>query len=153
VECDHTQRDDLVKVTIDLTDDVYEPETLWAESLGEGLYRLCNVPFLAYGYNVDDLVNVTTSDGRLLVTAVARRGGHSTYRVILPDATDDEAFAPLWGPLEKLGYTYERANRRLIGIDVPPGSDVYTVYDVLEKGEQASRWEFEEGHCGHPLCS
>jgi hypothetical protein len=151
MECEHTQDSNLVKVVIDLKDDQYGAETLWAEPLDEGLYRLRNVPFLAYGYSEDDFVNVAEIDGRLVVTAVAQRGGHSTYRVFLPQATDEEAFAPLWDPLGKLGCTYERANTRLIGIDVPPGSDVYAVYDVLEKGEQAKHWEFEEGHCGHAL--
>ncbi len=57
----------------------------------------------------------------------------------------------MWRRLQELGCTYERANRRLIAIDVPPRTDVYAVYRVLEEGEKAKYWEFEEGHCGHPL--
>jgi hypothetical protein len=34
---------------------------------------------------------------------------------------------------------------------VPPNADVYAVHEVLERGGQAKRWEFEEGHCGHRL--
>ena len=142
---------DLVKVGVHLKDEVYDVETLWAEPLGEGWYRLRNVPFLAYGYSEDDIVTAADIDGRLVVSAVAQRGGHSTYRVFLSEPTDEEAFAPLWEPLANLGCTYERANSRLIGIDVPPAADVYAVYAVLERGEQSSQWSFEEGHCGHPV--
>ena len=68
-----------------------------------------------------------------------------------PPETTEEKFARDWEPLEKLGCTYERANRRLVAIDVPPRSDVYAVYAVLEDGEKDGLWEFEEGHCGHAL--
>ena len=142
---------DLVKVAIELKDDVYDVETLWAAPLGDGRYRLRNVPVLAYGFSEEDVVNAVESDGRLIVGNVVQRSGHSTYRIFLPQSTDDVAFAPLWKPLADLGCTYERANTRVIAVDVPPAADVYAVYAVLERGEQADKWEFEEGHCGHQL--
>jgi hypothetical protein len=142
---------DLVKVAIDLRDDVYGVETLWAAPLGDGRYQLRNVPFLAYGFSEDDVVNAADNGDRLMVADVAERSGHSTYRIFLRQPTDEAAFAPLWKPLADLGCTYERANTRLIAIDVPPNADVYAVYEVLEQGEQAKTWEFEEGHCGHRL--
>jgi hypothetical protein len=147
----HQYEGDLVKVTIDLKDDVYGVETLWATQLGDGCYPLRNVPFLAYVFSEDDVVNAADDAGRLMVVDVARRSGHSTYRVFLPQSTDEAAFDPLWKPLADLGCTYERANTRLIAIDVAPTTDVYAVYEVLERGEQAKQWAFEEGHCGHPL--
>jgi hypothetical protein len=145
------QERDLIKLTIDLKDDVYGVETVWSAPLGNGLYRLRNVPFLAYGYSEGDVVNASDVDGRLMVSDVVQRSGHSTYRLFLPQPTDEEAFAPLWEPLADLGCTYERANTRLIAIDVPPQADVYAVYAALERGEQVNQWSFEEGHCGHPL--
>jgi Domain of unknown function (DUF4265) len=141
----------LVKVAIDLKDEVYSVESLWAEPAGDGLYRLRNVPFLAYGYSEQDVVKATDVEGYLSVNGVAERSGHSTYRLFFPEATDNEKFRPLWEPFEKLGCTFEWANSRLIGIDVPPHTDVYAVYAVLEQGEQAKHWTFEEGHCGHRL--
>jgi hypothetical protein len=141
----------LTKVSIQLEEPGYEVETVWAEPVTGGLYRLRNVPFLAYGYSEQDVVSAAEVDGRLVVTGVAERGGHSTYRVFLIEPTNEEELRPLWKPLANLGCTYERANRRLIGVDVPPSSDVYAVYDILERGEASKHWEFEEGHCGHPL--
>jgi hypothetical protein len=145
------QEGDLLKVAIDLKDEVYGVETLWAAPLGDGRYRLRNVPFLAYGFSEDDVVNAAESDGRLVVAEVAERSGHSTYRIFFPQPTDEAAFGPLWKPLADLGCTYERANTRLIAVDVPPDANVYAVYAVLERGEEAKQWEFEEGHCGHRL--
>jgi hypothetical protein len=147
----HQHAGDLVKVTIDLKDDVYGVETLWAAPFGGCRYRLRNVPFLAFGFSEDDVVNAAEDAGLLMVLDVAQPSGHSTYRVFLPQSTDEAAFAPLWEPLADLGCTYERANTRLIAIDVPPSTDVYAASEVLERGEQAKQWEFEEGHCGHPL--
>jgi hypothetical protein len=141
----------LDKVVIELRDDHSEAETLWAEALGNGLYRLRNVPILAYGFSEQDVVSTTEIDGRQIVTGTATPGGHSTYRVFLPEATEDPRFVKMVEPLSRLGCTYERANPRLIGIDVPPEVDIYAVYAMLEQGEAAKQWSFEEGHCGHPL--
>jgi hypothetical protein len=145
------ERDHLDKIVIELRDDHYDAETLWAEPLGNGLYRLRNVPILAYGFSEQDVVSTGEVAGRHIVTGIATPGGHSTYRVFLPEAMDDLRFARVFEPLGRLGCTYERANPRLIGIDVPPEADIYAVYSTLEQGEAAKQWSFEEGHCGHPL--
>ena len=150
----HSIREEkLVKITFDLSNDggPVRTESLWAEPLGKGLCRLRNVPFFAYGFSDRDIVNVVESDGQLWVKSVGERGGHSTYRIYLPDESTEEKFTRIWIPFEQLGCTYERANRVLVAIDVPPTSDVDAVYAVLEKGEESGVWTFEEGHCGHPL--
>jgi hypothetical protein len=143
----------LVKVILDLSKDngPVAAESLWAEPVGDCLFQLRNVPFFAYGFSERDIVKVKESDGKSAVTGVQERGGHSTYRVFLPTETTEEKFTHDWASLETLGCSYERANRRLVAIDVPPGSDVYAVYAVLESGEKHGLWEFEEGHCGHAL--
>jgi hypothetical protein len=126
-------------------------ETMWAEPLENSLYRLRNVPFYVYGFSAEDVVSTVEKEGRLTVTGMASRGGHSTYRIFLPEGKTHEEFLKHWQVLERLGCTYERASRRCVGIDVPPQSDVYAVYQALEDGEKNQLWEFEEGHCGHPL--
>jgi hypothetical protein len=142
----------LVKVVLDLSKDngPVATESLWAEPIGDSRFKLRNAPFFAYGFSEQDIVKVEERDGNFVVTGSEERGGHSTYRIFLPIETTEEKFTRDWKPLEKLGCTYERANRRLVAIDVPPLADVYAVYAVLENGEKAGLWEFEEGHCGHP---
>jgi hypothetical protein len=143
----------LKKVVFELKEGVgcIDIETLWSEPVKGNLYRLRNVPFYVYGFSTEDVVSTLEKDGRITVIGVACRGGHSTYRIFLPERTTHEDFLKGWEVLERLGCTYERATRRCIGIDVPPQSDVYAVYQALEDGEKAQLWEFEEGHCGHPL--
>lgn len=144
----------LVKVFFDVREkdgSVMKTETLWAEPLHSGRYRLRNVPFLVFGFSEEDVITATENDGVLRVTGVAVRGGHSTYRLVLPEDTNEEKFLQEWIPLKELGCTYERATRRYVAIDVPPPADICAVYKALEEGEIAGRWEFEEGHCGHLL--
>lgn len=142
----------LVKVFFDVSakdGTVMKTESLWAEPVGGDRYRLRNVPFLAFGFSEQDVITAKEDDGALRVTGVAIRGGHSTYRLVLPADTNEEKFLQDWIPLKNLGCTYERATRRYVAIDVPPPADIYAVYNALEEGESAGLWEFEEGHCGH----
>jgi len=103
------------------------------------------------GVSEQDIVRAEEIAGRLMVTGIVDRGGHSTYRIFLPEHISEHQFAKDWVPLHELGCTYERATRRLIAIDVPPDADVYAVYEALDRGEMDRLWKFEEGHCGHPL--
>jgi Domain of unknown function (DUF4265) len=132
----------------------HSTESVWATAVGHDRYRIQNVPFYAYGVSYDDVVIAKASHGQLVFQGVSQRGGHSTYRVILNGDTTNEEFEAAWQKLESLGCTYERAGDRLIAIDVPPETNIYEAYDVLQAGERTSIWGFEEAHCGHPLkCS
>ncbi len=58
--------DDLTKIHVDLpnNEDV-GGESLWAEELGNNLYRLRNVPFNAYGLNFHDVVYAKSESDEL----------------------------------------------------------------------------------------
>jgi uncharacterized protein DUF4265 len=131
-------------------------ERLWATPVGISLYRLENLPLYAYGISYQDVV-VAREDagGSLRFVSVQNRGGHSTYRVVLKEAATRSDFEMYWKPIEQFGCTYEssRDPENIFAIDVPPSTDVYDVYPLLENGERDGVWEFEEGHCGHPLRS
>ena len=126
-------------------------ETLWAEALGGEQYRLDNSPFYVYEVSYNDVVFAKQTSEILLFQRVRKRGGHSTYRIFLTRPLDEQEFQQYWKPFGSLGCTYEGKNKRLIAIDVPPTSDIRQVYALLERGEDAKLWEFEEGHCGHSL--
>jgi hypothetical protein len=145
----------LVKVRFELPSDAWHGfggESVWAEPVGEGRYRVRNVPFYVHGISLGDIITARQVEGEgLLFTGVLLRGGHSTYRIFLEENVNGETFAKYWDPLQVLGCTYERATKRLLAIDVPPNADIYVVYELLEVGERAGVWSFQEGHCGHPL--
>jgi hypothetical protein len=149
-------RERLVKVAVNLPASNWHPhalETMWAEPLDGDRYRLQNVPFYAHGLSFNDVVIAKEIGGQLFVQDVVARGGHSTYRVFLSQDGKGarSRFAESWRPLEEIGATYEQANDRLFAIDVPRGTDIYRAYELLESGEQAGVWDFQEAHCGHPL--
>ncbi len=129
-------------------------EWFWAEKHEDGTYELCNIPFYAYGLSMHDLVHVRTrEDGILEFADVARRGGHSTYRVIANESLDSPNVKSRLDDVRALGCEVEPANRIHAAIDVAPDADIHKVYSLLEKAEQDGIWGFEEGHCGHALRS
>lgn len=56
----------------------YKTESVWAEPLSDGVYRLRNVPFYAVGLSHDDVVRASLVDNDLVLEGVERRSGHST---------------------------------------------------------------------------
>lgn len=131
----------------------YGSETLWAKSIGNNHFRLKNTPFYARDVSFEDEVSVNKVNDKLIYNSIVRRGGHSTYRILFHENIRSEIFKSYWGPIEGLGCTYEAAGdrARLLAVDVPPETDIYKVYALLEKGEADGIWGFEEGHCGHPI--
>lgn len=144
----------LIKVAVKLAPSDWHSwsvETLWAASVAPGKARVQNVPFAAYGLSFNDVIETEEAGGRCWMKSITERGGHSTYRVFLNDGVeiDSASFQSRWKRLEEEGCTRERATRRLVCIDVPPEADVHRVYEILESGEAAETWGFEEAHCGH----
>lgn len=143
----------LVKITFRLETGAWHgsaTETIWAESVGPGQYRLCNVPFYAFDVSYDDVVRVVEDAGSLLFASVARRGGHSTYRLLVNEVHRDQ-LDNFWKQLAECGCTYEEGHRPLLAVDVPAEADIFEVYRRLEEGQLAGAWSFEEGHCGHQV--
>lgn len=141
----------LVKVLFKLDPDSWHAsftETLWAEPVGSSEYQLENVPFYAFGVSLGDAVRAIEGDGVHVFTEVSRRGGHSTYRLLINESRRDD-LEKFWEPLQALGCTYEEGPKPLLAVDVPPEANIFDVYDRLEQGERAEVWSFEEGHCGH----
>ena len=127
-------------------------ETMWAEPVGKGRFRLRSVPFHVCGASRGDTVLAReTAEGRR-VEEILERGGHSTYRIFVTDADALQRFWEYWKPLADHGCTFERAAARLFAVDVPPEADLQEVRALLAKGEAARVWEHEEAHVGHGSC-
>jgi Domain of unknown function (DUF4265) len=152
------QTNKLVKIIFELGSDSwhgYDTETLWAEPMLGGRYRLRNSPFFASGVSVEDIVFAQEQDGMLTFAGLSMGCGHSTYR-LLKNEQNAELFCKYWQPIQMLGCSYEggqilAGRAQILAVDVPPIVDIYCVYALFEQGESAGAWEFEEGHCGHPL--
>lgn len=146
--------ENLSKVTFELEkSDWHEhaTEIMWAARVTENSYSLRNVPFYVYGISYADVIVTQLVNGEIRFRRVYKRGGHSTYRIFLVGEQSERHFEQAWEPLRKMGCLYERATDYLVAADVPPQTDIYEAYAELEKGQTAAVWDFEEGHCGHPL--
>lgn len=121
-------------------------ESVWATSEADGVYKLENSPFYAYGYSFDDLVNVEEREGELFVTGINKHNGHSNYRIFLKEGVTKEDFNKSWVDIEDLNCTYEQAKDRLFAIDVEPGTDLDKLEKLLKLGEESGIWEYEVGY-------
>jgi Domain of unknown function (DUF4265) len=128
-------------------------ESLWAERVGFGRFRILNSPFFLFGISADDVVEAEEADDGLRFQSVVSRGGHSTYRIFLQGGRTikDADFRIYWEPISKLGATFENADDHFVALDIPPGKDVAAIYELLDRGEQDGVWAFEEVHyAGQP---
>jgi hypothetical protein len=65
----------------------YGGESLWADSVGDDLFRLENIPFHAYGLNYHDIVRAVapSEDRKPEVVEVVEKSGHQTFRIVFHD--------------------------------------------------------------------
>jgi hypothetical protein len=135
-------------------------ETMWAEAVVEDArpcFQLMNSPFNMRGISFLDFVSATPTkhDGMYNFAAVLKRGGHSTFMLLIKP--DDARGKTLWDQLQGLGCSYESATERLsIGVrtlysvDVPPTADLSKVISILERGEHDGVWMYQEGYVYRP---
>jgi hypothetical protein len=123
-------------------------ETLWAEKVGPGRFRILNSPFFLFGISAEDIVEAEEAEDGLKFRNIVSRGGHSTYRIFIQDGRtiSDPGFQAHWEPISLLGATFENANDHFVSVDIPPGKDVAAIYKLMEKGEQDGIWDFEEAY-------
>jgi hypothetical protein len=130
----------------------YKTESVWAEQIEDNRCRIRNTPFYVKGVSFEDVVFVQNRDGGLLFESISMAAGHSTYRILIEKSVPESEFYKYWIPLEELGCSYEGGERgklNLLAVDVPPNVDIHKAYELLDGGEKAGVWSFEEGHCGH----
>jgi hypothetical protein len=143
----------MVKIKIPLSEDNLagaEAEWVWAEPQIDGTYAIKNIPFYAQGISCEDIVKAEPEDGTLVLKGIARRSGHSTYRIYAEAGRTTPGLLALLETLRKMHCDIEAATDKLVGVDVLPEADVYKVYETLADSERAGIIDFQEGHCGHP---
>jgi hypothetical protein len=123
-------------------------ESVWAEPLGDDLFRVQSVPSAIDGVSLGDTVLARDEDGARVAREIARRGGHATYRLRIPAALVNEFHRMYWDGFEKIGCTYEgrQGEPYLVALDVPPETDRRQVQALLEHGRRRGIWTFESGN-------
>jgi hypothetical protein len=145
----------MVQVLFELEDsEVHDhvTESVLAEPIGPDRYRLQSTPVYAYGFSHLDVVEARLHGETRIVHRIVAGAGHSTYRILIAERrTATATFEEYWDPLSSMGCSYMAVDERYFAVDVPPRADINEVYGLLEEGEAAGVWYFEEAHCGHPL--
>jgi hypothetical protein len=148
-----TESDQHVKILFSLEqdDDGYPPvsaETLWAIKVGEGLFRIDNIPFFVTDIAVGDVVSAEKDEGMLCYKEVVQTSGHSTYRVVV---YNHDEVSEVRGIFKQLGCSTEQSHLRgLIAIDVPASVPRDELKRVLDSGREQDRWDYEEGCLAQP---
>ena len=151
-----SQLDDKVKIRFPLTrgPEGYPPvefETLWATPAGDGYFAIDNIPFFVVGVSCFDIVQARHIGNKLYsFEDLVIPKGHSTLRVLFYETTDDtrpvlERARDLIRNLRTLGCTSEISHiPDLISVDVPPEVELARVRNILDAGNAADLWEYEE---------
>jgi len=115
-------------------------ETPWVIPVGDGHFRLDNIPFYAYGISLGDILEATPDgdDPRPHVRRVVTKSGNRTLRVIADEGAS-RVPQSLLDDLISLGCSYTGATPRYICINIPPIVPLDAVVAVLDKSKL--RWE------------
>jgi hypothetical protein len=147
--------EDRMRVLFELKkdEDGYPPvdaERLWAEPLGNNLFKIDNVPFFVKGISCEDVVEASAdSEGELRYKSLVRPSARNTLRVVMFRESPDprslaERVAVLRSQLAEIGCSTELSHvPGLVAVDTDSVS-INRVLDVLRSGEKANLWEYEE---------
>ena len=141
-----------IRITLPLSDwHNYSAETLWATPIGDNEYILDNSPFFTNELSFMDTIYAVVEEGNGFpeFKHVTKRGGHSTYRIVLQDTTTLEKFNEYIKPLNDIDCTFEGFKERQYALDVPPETDINNAFELLKIGENDEVWFFESSHIGH----
>jgi hypothetical protein len=122
-------------------------EELWAVDIGDGKYRIDNVPFYALGISSGDSVAAEFRDEKLILSEVVGTEGHSTLRVMVHDKSLTER---LRAELKSAGCATELSNvAGFFSVDVPPEVDYPFIADLLSGYEKEEKLGYEESALRH----
>lgn len=108
-----------------------ESEGMWAEPVGEDLYRIDNTPWFVRNLSEDDIVKALAgSDGVLWAVEKVQASGRQTVRVIArPDGPLRGDPAAVRESFEPLGVRCELMQQpvRMAALDIPPEARAHQV--------------------------
>jgi Domain of unknown function (DUF4265) len=132
-------------------EDDYPPddwESLWAQEIGGGSYKIDNIPFFVRGISVGDIVSVKKKEEDFVFNVIEEYSSNSVIRVMLFVPTKlDELKLKMSG----FGCEFESSHiKGLISFDVPPTASFSDIVEYLQFGEDQEFWSYEEASIRHP---
>lgn len=126
----------------------FKAETVWAEPLGDNLYKMGNSPFFADNISYHDVIfAIAPGEGEpLIFKSVRKRSGNSTYRIMLAGDTTYEAFCGYMEPLVGMGCSYEDIKKFHFSCRVPADIPLNEVEAFLRNGAGNGILIYEASH-------
>ncbi|HSP79036.1 MAG TPA: DUF4265 domain-containing protein [Myxococcaceae bacterium] len=123
-----------------------ETETMWAFKRDDG-YEIDNIPFFVKELALGDVVSAQPdASGVLWYSELVHPSGHSTIHLWF---SREEQVEPVREALRHLGCASEVSDLpRLVAVDVPPDVPYEKVKALLEQGEDAGLFEYQEACLG-----
>jgi hypothetical protein len=141
-----------VRINFRLTRDEagYPPadwESLWAESVGEQVYCIDNVPFYIRGISAGDHVRARKEGVEYIFDGVVSASLNSTLRAFVNQKED---VPRVIDALVKLGADCEISNiPRLVSIHIPSSISLIPIVKSLQRMEMDGLLEYEEAAVRH----
>jgi hypothetical protein len=112
-------------------------ENLWAVDLGDGRYRIDNIPFYALGISDGDIVAaVTEQDGRLVFSELVEATSNSTFRLIVYNEDEPSEVRKMFRDLE---CPSELVGHRFISVHIPGSTTMRPIAALIEQGKKDGR--------------
>jgi hypothetical protein len=116
-------------------------EQLWLTDLGEDRYRLCCLPFLAYGYSLGDVIQTKEQGGRVVLGDVVEKSGRGLIRILIHSHGPDHA--ALHDELVAAGCLTEWRNDGFVSVDLERGAIPDTLMAAMTKLHEAGALQWE----------
>jgi hypothetical protein len=141
----------LAKIVFTLPDDAPSAtESLWAKSLGNGLYEIDNTPWYVRGYALGDIVRCEEQDGELpLARELVNASGNLTVRVFVPAGPEREMRKQrITDTLRGYGCMFEGmgVDKGLIAVTIASTSDRGVILQYLNELEVSKKAYWESGN-------
>lgn len=122
---------------------------MWADEVQPGVYSIDNIPFFIKGISSGDLVEANDDGEGLVFCKLVRPSGNSVIRLYVAKVSHVQNVR---AEFKALGCESELSHiPKLIAIEVPENVPFGPVADLVVGGQEAGRWDYEEGVLRHSL--
>jgi hypothetical protein len=122
-------------------------ETMWADDLGNGTFRLDNVPLFAYGISYGDIFSIRLQDGdpRPYFDSVVKTGGNETYRVKLHTgfSPDDRHVGKLLDKIKSFSSVTSQHGTDRFSYTISASEDLVELENLLDACKAFGYWQWE----------
>lgn len=132
----------LLKIRLPQTAEV---EEVWALRREDGTFEIESIPFRSYETAVGDIVKAEEVGGNFFFTERVKRSGNSVIRISADDPAD---LTDIRADLLALGCDSEICGA-VVAVNVPADVSYAPIARLLDEGDRAKRWSFEEANLSH----